>query len=164
MKTLWVVFLRKRIKKNTHTKKTPKHLSISRVKISWVRLCMWGISAKNYELASIVIAKNDFKPHVFFSANWMAFSTLRVWGIAVSPVGTHFPNDLCCHLTNKIWWSLWRYCPGSLEIILFKTPHLAVLIENATRCESATMWHIFGASRRPSERGLTPARWQMTYW
>lgn len=46
----------------------------------------------------------------------------------------------------------------------FKTPHLAVLIENATWCESATMWHIFGASRRPSERGLTPARWQMIYW
>lgn len=75
------------------------YLSISRVKISWVHLCTWGISAKNDELARIVIAKNDFKPHGSFSANWMMFSTLRVWGIAVSVVGTHFPNDLYCHLT-----------------------------------------------------------------
>lgn len=33
---------------------------------------------KKDELASIVIAKNDLKPHGPFSANWMVFSTPRV--------------------------------------------------------------------------------------
>lgn len=88
-KAIWVVFLREKKK---------SYLSIRRVKISWVRLCMWGVSAKNYELASIVIAKNDVKPHGSFSANWITFSTPRVWGIADSLVGTDFPNDLYCHL------------------------------------------------------------------
>lgn len=60
---------------------------------------MWGISAKNDELARRVIAKNDSKPHGSFSANWMVFSTPRVGGTAVSVVSTRLPNDLYCHLT-----------------------------------------------------------------
>lgn len=97
---------------------------------------------KYYELARIVIAKCDFKPHGSFSANWMLLSAPRVWGIAVSVVGTHFPNDLYCHLTliksggvcGIIVLAVWNHP--------FKISHLAVLIENATWCKSVTMWHI----------------------
>jgi hypothetical protein len=39
---------------------------------------MEGISAKNNELASIVIAKNDLKPHGSFSANCIVFGAPRV--------------------------------------------------------------------------------------
>lgn len=60
---------------------------------------MEGLSAKNNELASIVIAKNDLKPHGSFSANYIVFGAPRVWGIAVSVVGTHFPTGLYCYLT-----------------------------------------------------------------
>lgn len=118
------------------------YLLVSRVKISWVRLCMWDMSAKNYELARIVIVKNDFKPHGSSSANWMMFSTPRVWGIAVSVVGTRFPNDLYCHLTLINLVGFVALLSWQLGNHPFKTPHLAVLIEKATWCKSVTMWHV----------------------
>ena len=140
------------------------YLSISRVKINWVRLCVWGISARNDELARIIIVKNDCKPHASFSANWMVFSSPRVWGIAVSVVGTHFPNDLYCHSTliksggvcGIIVLAAWRSSFYGTPFSCFNWKCNMVSI-----CSHVA--HL-DTSRRPSEKGRTPARQQMISW